>query len=107
MGQLPLERRDGDFFYSGTEFADRIGVFQGQLLAQFFIFGVASIFGPLFEARNEGSVNSFGGDFILDGLAKSLDQADDQNDQRDPNHHAKDGEKAPQLVRADRVESEF
>ena len=61
----------------------------------------------LIETRNESGVDSFGNDFVLDGLAKTLHQADDEDDERDADHHAEDREEAAQLVRANRVQREM
>src|ERR1700733_6657687 len=107
MRQLPLERGNRDLLDRRTKLANCHGVFQRQRLSAFLIFRTVAVLRALIEAGDESGIDSFRRNFILDGLAKALNQTDDDDDQGDSDHHAEDSEKAAQLVRPYRVERQL
>src|ERR1700747_2244577 len=104
MRELPLESRHRNFLDCGGKLANRHRVGERKRLAQLLLFRPAAILRSLIEARNESRIDTFPNDFILDGLTKPLYQAHDEDNQRDSDHHAEDGEEAAKLMCPNRIE---
>ena len=66
-----------------------------------------AVLGALIEPRDKSGVDSFRGNFVLNRLAKAFHQSHHKNNERDSDHHTKNGKKTAQLVRAHGVKREL
>src|ERR1700728_3187720 len=107
MGKLPLKRGNRDLFDGRTELANRHGIVQRQRLANLLILRTMPVLRPLVETRYESSIDALGGNFFLNGLSKTLNQADHQDNQRDSDHHPQNGEEATELMRSNSIKRQL
>src|SRR5579885_520051 len=108
VGLVPARReKSGHILHRGAGFQNRLFILERQRLALPFLERRRTVVPPLVPLGDEGRIRSELLDLFLDFLVEAGDQRRHQHDHADPEHHAEDGQRAAQFVRAQRIERLF